>query len=253
MRNGLLQNAMRHTTKAASTLVVGALGCLLPGCQSIAGNSTLSQIRIIDAAPAAPGLDIYEGTTAIAYNLGFGTITSYVPVNPGRYTISANQAGTTNKMVSATAQITTAQQYSVLISNVAASLQALVLTDQSSPAPTGEVAFRIVDEAMQVGAVDIYLVPSGAKLADVNPFITNVTFSTVNGYLDMPVGNYAVVIVATGTSTVLYTGNSVNYVAGAVRTFILLDQQVLNKPAANVITAVDYDPPSALLQAGQGQ
>lgn len=239
-------NLLRLPRKLAAAFSLAALSCLLPGCQSITGSPSLSQIRIIDASPNAPGLDIYQGTSAIAYNLGFGTITSYVPVVPGTYSISADTSNTRTQLVSSTARIGAAQQYTVLISNVAASLQEIVLTDQSSAAPTGEVSFRFIDEATQIGAVDVYLVPKGAKLADVNPFITGITFSTVNGYLTLPVGDYAVAILASGTTTALYTGNVVNYSAGSARTFIILDEQVLNKPAATVITADDYDSPTAV-------
>src|ERR1700730_6997157 len=50
----------------ASTVVL--LGTL-SGCQGIVSSPTLSQLRIIDASPDAPGLDIYAGTPALAYTL----------------------------------------------------------------------------------------------------------------------------------------------------------------------------------------
>ncbi len=232
--------------RLAAACSLAAIACLLPGCQSITGSPSLSQIRIIDASPNAPGLDIYQGSSAIAYNLGFGTITSYVPVVPGTYSISADASNTRTPLVTSRASIGAAQQYTVLISDVAANLQETVLADQSTSAPTGELSFRFIDEATQLGAVDIYLVPKGAKLADVNPFLTGMTFSSVNGYLTLPVGDYAVAVVASGTTTVLYTGNVVSYAAGSARTFVILDEQVLNKPAATVITADDYDSPTVL-------
>lgn len=245
-QHGKLREILRPAKRTAALAALSALLWSLPGCQSITGSPSLSQIRIVDASPNSPGMDIYEGPNVIAYNLGFGTITSYVPVVPGVYSMLADEASTRTQLVAATARIGASQQYTLLISNVAASLQAQVLTDQSSAAPTGEVSFRFIDEAVQIGSVDVYLVPSGSKLADVNPFLTNVAFSTVNGYLNLPVGNYAVYILAAGTTTVLYTGNDVKYSAGSARTFIVLDQQVLNKPAANVITAVDYDSPTVV-------
>ncbi len=196
-------------------------------------------------------MDVYEGSDVIAYNLGFGTVTSYVPIMPGTKTVSMDTAGTRQQLVSATALFGTSRQYTVLVSNVAADIQEQILTDQSSAAPTGEIAVRFIDEATQIGGVDIYMVPSGSRLADANPVLTDVTFPTIGGYLDVPTGSYSIVVTATGTSTALYTGNTVSYAAGAARTFVLLDQQILNKPAVNVITADDYDSPTVAQSSAQ--
>jgi hypothetical protein len=119
------------------------------------------------------------------------------------------------------------------------------LTDQSSSAPTGEVALRLIDEATQIGGVDVYMVPSGATLATTNPILTNFQFPTVGGYTNVPTGSYKIVITATGTVTPLYTGATYTYPAGAARTVILIDQQILTTPSVNVITADDYDSPSS--------
>ena len=63
-------------------------------------------------------------------------------------------------------------QYTVLIGNSAASLQQLTLTDQSQPAPSGQIALRFIDQATRISAVDIYLVPAGQKLTAVTPLVT---------------------------------------------------------------------------------
>src|SRR5580698_1164699 len=80
---------------AAALAVLGTL--VLTGCGAIASTEPQSQVRIIDAtpdvAPEARGLDIYQGPNALAYNLGFGTVTSYIQLAPGVYTINANTAG----------------------------------------------------------------------------------------------------------------------------------------------------------------
>ena len=155
-----IKSLVRQAARFAS---VGAIAGALTGCQGIVGNPSLSQVRIIDASPDAPGLDIYQGTDAIAYNLGFGTITSYVPIAPGTYTISANSAGTKQVLSSSKATFGVSSQYTVLIGNSAASLQQLVLKDQSQPAPSGQIALRFIDQATRISAVDIYLIPAGQK------------------------------------------------------------------------------------------
>ena len=236
------------------TLRAGALAVLLaglPGCQSInVGTSNAAQVRVLDASADAPGLDIYQNKTAVAYNLGFGTVTSYVLLPPGVNNISANRAGTSTTLVSSGVTLATGKQYTAIIGNVAASLQETILTDQSTAAPTGQISVRVVDQATRAGAVDIYLVPSSGKLTTTLPFVTNVNFGTNTGYINIPPGTYAIAVVQTGvvpvaTTVTLLSGPSVGYSAGAVRTLILIDQQVVTMPGVQAIVANDYDSPSS--------
>ncbi len=152
----LVRLAARFTVVAAT---VGALS----GCQGIVGNASLSQVRIVDVSQDAPGLDIYQGGDALAYNLGFGTITSYVPVAPGTYTISANSAGTKNVLSSSKATFAASSQYTVLVGGSAAG-QHIILKDQSQPAPSGQISLRFIDQATRVDGLDVYLIPAGKSL-----------------------------------------------------------------------------------------
>ncbi|MDE1175963.1 MAG: DUF4397 domain-containing protein [Edaphobacter sp.] len=207
-------------------------------------------MRFIDASPDAPGLDIYQNNTAVAYNLGFGTVTSYVPVNPGMYTTLAAQAGTKQTLVSAKGTYVTGSQYTVLIGNVVASLQGTVLKDQSQAAPTGQMAVRFINQATTGAAQDIYLVPSGQKLTAVTPVYTNIAFNANTGYLNVPSGAYTLVLLPAGTvpdddTVPAYTGAQVTYSSGTATTLILIDQQIQTTTKLQVITATDYTSPTA--------
>ena len=240
-----------HLVRKASRF--GALASIvaaLSGCQGIVISPTMSQVRIINASPDAPGLDIYQNSTPIAYNLGFGTITSYVPIDPGTYTTTATVAGTKQALSSSKTTFVTASQYTVLIGNVAASLQQLTLKDQSQPAPSGQIALRFIDQATRIAAVDIYLIPAGSKLTDVTPLYTNLSFGINTGYLNIPTGTYSLVMVPTGTiptstTVATYTGPQVTYTSGSASTIILIDQQLLTTPGLQVITAPDFVSPTA--------
>ena len=228
-------------------LVLGAL----PGCQGVMGVVPMTEVRIIDASPDAQGLDIYQGGAAVAYNVGFGTVTSYVSLSPGTTTISANTTGTKQQLSSVKGTFAVATQYTVLVGNVAAGLSETILTDQSVAAPSGNVSIRILNQATRYsGGVDVYLVPSGSTLVGAAPIVTNAVFETNSGYINVPAGAYSVVLLKTGTVPVaatipIYSGAKVSYSAGAARTLILLDEQVIANPGFQVITADDYDSPSA--------
>jgi hypothetical protein len=243
--------------RTARLTAVAALLATLSGCQAVISNAPLSQVRVIDASPDAPGLDIYQGSTALAFNLGFGTVTSYVPLTPGIYTIAADSAGTKQTLSSSKTPFAASTQYTVLIGNIAASLQHVVLTDQSQPAPAGQISLRFIDQATRVGAVDVYLIPAGQTLAAASPVVTGVVFGTNTGYLSVPTGTYTLVMFPSGTTptgsavpsstlpVATYTGAQVTYSGGAARTFILIDQQLLTTPGLQVVTAEDYNSPTA--------
>lgn len=208
-------------------------------------TATSAQVRIIDASPNAPGLDVYAGTDALAYNLGFGTVTSYIGLSPGTFTFTGDTAGSTQVLTSAKATIVTASQYTILVSNLSANLQTLVLKDQAQAAPSGEIALRFLDEATAVAAMDVYLVPSGSTLLEVSAVLTNVSFPYNSGYVNVPSGTYTLVLVPTGTvptstTVATYTGTAVVYPGGSATTIILIDQPLLTTPGLQVISVPDY-------------
>jgi len=223
---------------------------LLAGCQSIDMNS--AQLRIVDASMDAGALDAYQNNTGLAYNLGFGTLTSYVAMSPGTYTIAADKAGSRQTLVETSARLVAGKQYTAIVGAGLANLQQTVLLDQSTPAPAGQIALRFVDESTHAGAVDIYLVGSGGRLASTSPIVSGLNFSKIEGYLNVPEGTYAIDIVPAGTvltnsSVTLFSGPQVAYASGAVRTVVILDQEVLGvhpmglTAGVSVVVAADAD------------
>ncbi len=234
--------------KAAVLASLSLLVLALPGCQSIAVNAgNVATMRVIHASPDAPGLDIYENGSAIAYNLGFGTITSYIAFAPGTYAISSDQANTRTQLTTSNASLANMHQYTTLISNVNANLQESILQDQNTPAPTSQISVRVLDEATKfAGGLDVYLVPSSGKLSTSAPIATGLTFGSNSGYLNVPAGTYAIAVVPTGTvpsssAGTLLMGSQVTYATGAARTIVLIDQQISTSPGVQALVAADFD------------
>jgi hypothetical protein len=223
---------------------------LLAGCQSIDMGS--AQLRVIDASVDGGALDIYQNNVGLTYNLGFGNLTSYIAMSPGAYKLEADKGGTRQTLVENTVHLAAGKQYTEIVERNLVSLQATVLLDQSTPAPTGEIAMRFVHQALRAGAVDIYLVGGGGRLASTSPIQTNMGFGANSGYLNVPAGTYAVDIVPTGTvlsgnAAPLLRGAQRPYDSGAVRTVVLLDQEIVGVHPAGlnagvqVVIAADAD------------
>jgi Domain of unknown function (DUF4397) len=242
-----LENAKRILLATAMTGLCWAL----PGCQSITPTSTFAEVRFIDASPNAPGLDIYEGTTAVIFNMGFGNVSTYTPISPGDYRFTVKTNGSNQTLVSTLGSVSTGHQYTVLVSNISASLQETIFTDQSQSAPGGQIAVRVINEATQSGPYDVYMVPSGIPLIDVIPVFTGISFNGITAYVDIPAGSYSVEIVPTGTtltstSVATFSGTVIPYTSGSAHTFIILDQQIITTPGAQVISTDDFEPPGSV-------
>jgi hypothetical protein len=238
-----------HLDRPAARLIaaIAILG-ILTGCQAIVSSAPQAHVRIINATPDAPRLDLYQDSNALAFNLDFGTVTSYIQLAPGAYNITANTAGSRQVLSAAKMTFTTAGQYTVLIGNNAASLQQLTLADQSQPAPPGQTALRFINQATRAGTVDIYLVPAGQRVSAVTPLLNGIGFGANTGYVNVPSATYSLAILPAGTlpaSTTIttYTGPQVTYSAGAARTIILIDPPLVATPGVKVIAANDFDPP----------
>ena len=247
MRLAIPQFVERSTRFAALALLAAGLA----GCQGIAGIQPVSEVRVIDVSPDAPALDIYPGppqtTPAALYNVGFGTVSSYISIPAGTNTHAATIAGTQQQLATVRGNFLTGSQYTVLAGNISASLQMTVLKDQSFPAPSGQVALRFLDQATRTGTVDIYLVPPGSAPGKTAPIDTGLSYSSNTGYINVPSGTYSIVVLPGGTvpssaSSPTYTGSQVSYPGGSARTILLIDQQPATTPGLQVITAADYDP-----------
>src|SRR5579875_754205 len=215
--------ATRRRWRLAATVVAGML---LLGGQSI--NMTPENV-------------------AQAYSVDFGSASTYVPLPAGSVRLSANTANSNQMLVTASAGLTPGRQYTAVVANVAASLQETIYPDQTTPAPAGDVAVRVIDAATRAGSVDLYMVPAGEKLKATSAVRAGVVFGASTGYVILPAGTYSLVVVPAGTAPTnqalpLMTAPQTAYAAGAVRTVVLVDHP--NTPAQGVdeIVTSDYDP-----------
>ena len=228
----------RFSVRLGGLLLAAAL---LSGCGSMGVNSgNVAMVRVVDASPDSPALDTYENNTPVAYNLEFSTATSYVPLAPGNHTLSATMAGSHQALVSSGATLGNGHQYTALIGNIAANLHETILQDQTQPAQSGRIEFRLLNQAARIGPVDVYLVPGSGKLTTTAPLVTNFSFGAGTGYLDVPEGTYAIAVVPArtvpaSTTQTLLSDAQTSYASGAVRTVVLIDDHGTRAiPAAGV-------------------
>ena len=233
---------------AAGVLCVAALG--MSGCQSITADSAESaQVRFVDMSVDAPALDLYLNGNGAAYNLSFGTVTSYVAVSPGEYHINANRGATSQALVNTRAALGGTRQYTAVVSSALGSLQETVYPDANAPAPTGMEAVRVLQAAESAGPVDVYLVPSTGSGTASSLLVRDLSYTGSGPYVDVPAAtSYTVAVVPAGATLAaanggMLNGVSVNGASGAVRTIVLGETQQRGGKGLYGLVLNDFDTP----------
>jgi hypothetical protein len=247
MRYSSLQ-LVRQGRRAA---LLGLCLAALTGCQSLSSTGSSARVRIIDVSSDVPPLDIYQGSNGVAYNLSFGTVTSYLPLTPGQSTLTVNTAGSRQVLATIDGVFAADAHYTVLVGGSITSSQQAILLDRGPAAPSAKgganPSVRFIHQATHSGAVDVYFVPAGRRLSSVSPLISNLTAGTSTGYLAAPVCTCTVLMLPAGTppstaATAVHSGAQASYVSGSARTMILLDAQPAASSSVQVITATDAEP-----------
>jgi hypothetical protein len=226
--------------RLAASVVVAALPLL--GCQSVQNPSpSQTQVRVIDASYNAPAVDVDVATTPIATNIGPATFTNYAFLPPENATAYVYPTGTMKGGVSVDGQFLVSEQHSIFITDSGKSYTASILTDQPAAAPAGYFSIRFLQQALAVGAVDVYLVPDGSTLADAKPLYTNVAPQAMEGYANVLAGSYTVVVTPAGVTTTPAASTPIQFVAGQVRTALIMDAQLTKNPPVTVTIGNDVN------------
>jgi hypothetical protein len=232
----------RLALAAGGSLMI-ALG--LSACENVASYTQPSLVRVIDASYIAPAVDIYVEGTILAGNIGEGYISDYgtLPASSAAaIKVTAATGGTA--LVTASATLLAGHQHSVFLTDNGAaptSYMVTVLEDQQVPAAADHSAFRFINQAPRVGAVDIYMIPAGTTMANTIPLFTDLTVGGTAGYISFTSQTVTLVIVPTGLTSPKYTSTPMALTGGEVRTVMIIDSQLTSNPPVSVVMANDID------------
>ena len=215
-------------------------------CENVASYTQPSLVRVIDASYIAPAVNVAAEGQLVAASVGQGAITSYgaVPASAAALiSVTAATGGAT--LASTSSTLLAGQQHSVFLTDNSAAPNGYVVTileDQQTQAASGHSAFRFLNQAPKTGAVDIYMVPEGATLADTIPLVTNLPVGLTASYFSFASQTVTMVVTPTGLTTPHYTFSPMALTGGEVRTVLLIDSQLTSNPAVTVTVADDAGP-----------
>ncbi len=218
----------------------------LSACENVAGYRQPSLVRVIDASYIAPAVNVVVEGELLASNIGQGTITPYGAL-PANYAALIQITAVTGgpALLTANGTLLPGHQHSVFLTDNGAapsSYEVTILEDQQTAAASGHSAFRFLNQAPKIGAVDVYMVPAGTTLANTIPLVADVPAGGSTGYIGFASQTVTMVVTPTGLTTPNYAYTPMVLTGGEVRTVLLMDTQLTSNPAVGFIVADDAGP-----------
>lgn len=198
-------------------------------------------IRVGHLSPKVPPVDIYfapfgQAEKVVIRKAGYGAVTPYSSLDPGKYTLSmrpADAAASTPPALSATIDVAERSAYSLLVfaNGPDGTLKGDLVTDDLSAPAAGKGRIRVVEGSAAIAPVSV-AGPTGVA------FAKDAAYGQTSSYQDVPEGRWplqlsggavkstADVDVKAGTSTtLLVTENS-----GALKAIPISDGAALPQP-----------------------
>jgi hypothetical protein len=201
--------------------VVGLLGGLVASIVPAASASTANQgwVRCADLSPGTPQ-DVYlypfgnPEQPMVLKHQGYGSVTEYMPVAPGQYTLAMRPVGapaSSPPSVSTSFMVSAGSYYTLAAIGPAASRRLKVLEDQMPEAAGSKVLVRVIQASLKQPQVTVSVgsdviarelaFGSATSYQTVAPNMPTVTFSAPGAHTAMPV----------------------TFTAGSIHTLVVLD------------------------------
>lgn len=151
-----------------------------------------ARLRAVHASPDAPNVDILVDNAIVLSDVAFTEFLDYTAVPAGDRNIKVNATGTANSVIDVTVPLAGGTNYTVLAVNFVASIEPLLLVDNTTTPTPGNAKVRVVHASPDAPNVDV--------LVDDTIVLTNVAFKEFSDYLEVPAGARNFKVNATGTA-----------------------------------------------------
>lgn len=162
-------------------------------------NQANSYIRIFNASPNAPAVDIYANGNLIVKNLAYKEISQYFPVPPGNYNIKVYPSGQiTNPVIDTNINIPENTVFNVAVIGTFPNISLYTIQEPTTAQNFGRACVRFINLSPNAPAVDI-------TLSDGTKVFRNVGYKDITDYACIPAGTYTFIINLAGTADVVLT------------------------------------------------
>ena len=176
------------------------------GGSEVLSADTPADFRATHASPGTGPLDVrvtptVGAPTTVFTNLARGEVTTFAQLDPDLYEVDFLFTGTPITAVGSGLGTNAGEQYTVYAANVPGNLDLFASNDNRRPIAT-EARLQIVDLAatLNVGPIDIYVVPTGEPILLATPHLEDVDYQDVRtDYRALAADDYDLVVTAAGS------------------------------------------------------
>jgi hypothetical protein len=192
----LVSYALVAYSKGSGTLVNAALLLMDTNGTGALANSTISEFKLVHAAPLTTAINArVNGTIAFA-NVPYQGITSYGIQGVGTQTVTIDSASAPGAVIaSAQPPFSPSTDTSIVVTGLPGAQSALVFPDNNLPGTVGSARMRVVNVAPGLGAVDVLI--NFAKR------VSGLATNAASGYIELVEDTYTVNFDLADTTTVV--------------------------------------------------
>ena len=155
---------------AALALSAGLTGLLVPAASAAAASAVGTKsmdmdgwMRLAHLSPSTPAVDVYlysvgnPRATLVLHHVAYGTVSSYMKIAPGEYTVAMRAAGAaigSPPVLSTTVHVLAGGAYTVAGLGTASTLRLQVLRDRLTT-PKGKILIRVIQASLRQHLVTV--------------------------------------------------------------------------------------------------
>lgn len=192
------------------------------------GSGGVANLRVLDAAPTEPQLNVLVDGNTINSNLAYTANTGYMSVTAGSRHLQVEPVNSTTPIVDTTISLGSTTNTTVIVTGIT-TFEGIVLTDQTTVPTSGTAVIRLVNAAPSMGSADVYVVPDGTSIAGTSPLVSGVSFETASTYqpitlpTDVTTANYDVYFTEPGTKLALLSTGPIVVTSGGAMTVVSMN------------------------------
>ncbi len=186
---------LRAAALLAAAVIVSACG----GGGDDNSSSGNADLRLINATLTHANLSLLVGSATKAGPVAIDTASDYASVDSGSPTLQVNDSATGSAVTTLSPSLSDGDHYSLVAFESGGVVRTAILSEQVSSPSSGTAILRVFDAAVDAGAVDVYLTPTGSATAS-SPTYTFAASASVqeSSFVSFTPGTYSVQVTGAG-------------------------------------------------------
>ncbi len=217
-------------------ILVAAAGLAAIGAPASAADNAM--VRVIHGSPDAPAVDVYVDGAKVGAPLAgleFGDISGYVALPAGEYDLKVCAAAdaTVCPIVADDVAIAAGTKYTIAATNVLASIEAQIITDEPDPV-ADRTQVRVVHFSADTPAIDVLTQDGATAVVDA------LAYPDATGYLSLDPGAYDLKVCADADNGVCpLDPGSLDLAAGTAYSVFAIGSLTADPATLSAVVAVD--------------